>query len=104
MATTESSPLADVPTPYDAAAGAVVLLILAWAFLYAFMPIFGLLAAVAFGSAYAAGRVDDLEHGVVVGALWAVVLGAFWVTGTYVGVAVATVVAVLGYGRWLGTW
>jgi hypothetical protein len=104
MATSESRAPADVPSLYDGLAGIVALSILAWAFLYAFQPIFGLLLTVAFGSAYVAGRVDDLEHAVVVAGLWGVVLAAFWFTGTFLGVGVAAILSVVGYGRWRGAW
>ncbi|QDX39772.1 Duffy blood group [Salarchaeum sp. JOR-1] len=104
MATSGSRAPADVPNRYDGLAGVVALSILAWAFLYAIQPIFGLFLTVAFGTAYAAGRLDTLEHAVVVAGLWGVVLAAFWVLGTYLGVGVAAVLAVLGYGRWHGVW
>ena len=104
MSTSESRAPADVPNRYDGLAGIVALSILAWAFLYAIRPIFGLLLTVAFGSAYAAGRVDDLEHAVVVGGLWGFVLAAFWFIGTYLGVGVAAVFAIVGYGHWRGAW
>ena len=65
MATSESRG-GDVPNLYDGLAGIIVLSILARAFLHALQLIFDILLTVAFGSAYAAGRVDDLEHAVVV--------------------------------------
>lgn len=104
MATSDSRAPVDAPRLYDGIAGLVALSILAWAFLYAVQPIFGLLLTVAFGSAYAAGRLDDLEHAVVVAGLWGLVLAAFWVIGTFLGVGVAAILAVLGYGRWRGAW
>ncbi|EMA33599.1 hypothetical protein [Haloarcula japonica] len=104
MATSESRAPADVPNLYDGLAVIVALSILAWAFLYAIQPIFGLLLTVAFGSAYAAGRIDDLEHAVVVAGLWGLVLVAFWVIGTYLGVGAAAILAVIVYGRWHGVW
>ncbi|WP_058992407.1 hypothetical protein [Haloarcula sp. CBA1127] len=104
MATSESRVPADVLNLYDGLAGIVAFTILAWAFLYAIQPIFGLLLTVAFGSAYAAGRIDDLEHAGVVAGLWGLVLAAFWVIGTYLGVGVAGILAVIAYGRWHGVW
>lgn len=104
MATSETSVPADVPNRYDGLAGLVALFVLAWAFLVAMQPIFGLLLTAAFVSAYAAGRSDDVEHAAVVAGLWAFVLAAFWLVGTYLGVAVAAVIAVACYGRWRGTW
>jgi len=104
MATSQSRVPADAPNRYDGLAGIVALAILAWAFLYAIQPILGLLLTVAFGSAYAAGRVDDLEHAVVVAGLWGFVLAALVVTGSYLGVGVAAILAVVGYGHWRGTW
>jgi len=104
MATSEFRTPADLPNAYDGLAGIVALSILAWGFLYAFQPIFGLLLTVAFGSAYAAGRVDDLEHAVVVAGLWGVVLAAVWFVGTVLGVGVAAILSVAGYGRWRGVW
>jgi len=104
MATSESRAPGDAPNLYDGLAGIVALSILAWAFLYAIQPIFGLLLTVAFGSAYAAGRIDDLEHAVVVAGLWGLVLAAFSVIGTYLGVGAAAILAVIAYGRWHGLW
>ena len=104
MATSESRAPADVPNRYDVLAGVVAFAILAWAFLYAFQPIVGLLLTVAFGSAYAAGRVDDLEHALVVAGLWGLVLAAVWFIGTFLGAGVAAILAVVGYGRWRGAW
>lgn len=104
MATSESRVPADVPTRYDALAGIVVLAILAWAFLYAFQPIVGLLLTAAFGSAYAAGRIDGLEHAVVVAGLWGFVLATIWLIGSFLSFGVATILAVVGYGYWRGAW
>ncbi|MCD2201333.1 Duffy blood group [Halobacterium sp. KA-4] len=104
MATSESRAPADVPNLYDGLAGIVALSILAWAFLYAFQPIFGLLLTVAFGSAYAAGRIDDLEHGVVVAGLWGFVIASVWFIGTFLSFGVAAILAVIGYGYWRGAW
>ena len=104
MATSESRAPADVSTIYDGLAGIVALSILAWAFLYAIQPIFGILLTVAFGSAYAAGRIDGLEHAVVVAGFWGVVLAAFWFIGTYLGVGIVAILAVVAYGRWHGAW
>ncbi|MEE6211087.1 Duffy blood group [Salarchaeum sp. III] len=104
MATSESRVPAAVPTLQDGLAGLVSLSILAWAFLYAMRPISGLLLTVAFGSAYAAGRLDDLEHAVVVAGLWGIVLAAYLFISTFLGVGAAVILAVIGYGRWHGVW
>lgn len=104
MATSESCAPADVPNLYDGLAGIIALSILAWAFLYAHQPIFGILLTVAFGSAYAAGRVDDLKHAVVVAGLWGFVLAAISFIGTFLSFSVAAILAVIGYGYWRGAW
>jgi len=104
MATSESRAPGDAPNLYDGLAGIVALSILAWAFLYAIQPIFGLLLTVAFSSAYAAGRLDDREHAIVVASLWGAVLAAFWFIGTYLSVGITAILAVLAYGRWRSAW
>ncbi|ADE01898.1 MULTISPECIES: hypothetical protein [Haloferax] len=104
MVTSESRTPANVPNLYDGLAGIVVVSILAGAFLYAQQPIFGLLLTVAFGSAYATGRIDDLEHGVVVAGLWGFVIASVWSIGTFLSFGVATILAVIGYGYWRDAW
>lgn len=104
MATSESRAPGDVPNFYDGVAGLVALAILAWAFLYAMQPLLGLLLVAAFGSAYAAGRADDLEHAGVVAGLWAVVLAAVLFIGTLLAFGAAAIFAVVAYGYYRDAW
>lgn len=102
MAKSETRTFAGLPDRYDGLAALVVLSILAWAFLVAIQPLVGLLLTIAFVSAYAAARIDGLEHAGVVACLWAVIFAAVWFLGTLLGFAVATVFAVACYGLWRG--